>query len=342
MANGKAFGPEDWIALEFDITSLFSGAPVDEENLFAGRQTEVRRILQTVFEKSKHVVLYGERGVGKTSISNVFWKRFNTKLQSFIVARVQAGPADDFSSLWLRALEELRAQAFALGKPEYAPINADYERISQSEVRRELQKCNVNAIPIIIIDEYDKIVDRDTKEMTANFIKEIYDYGVTTTLIIVGVAENISELIKDHKSIDRALTQIKIQRMAQDELKEIIESRTALLPIKFSADAIWTIIMLSRGLPYFTQTLSKHAALKAISEKRRYVKQEDVESSMEQFILDTESSFRDAYNLATHSNQRANYFQQALLACALAKTDDDGFFTANEVVEPYSAILGER
>jgi hypothetical protein len=27
------------------------------------------------------------------------------------------------------------------------------------------------------------------------------------------------------------------------------------------------------------------------------------------------------------------------LACALAKTDDEGFFTANDVVEPYSAIM---
>ena len=30
------------------------------------------------------------------------------------------------------------------------------------------------------------------------------------------------------------------------------------------------------------------------------------------------------------------------MACALAKTDDEGFFTANDVVEPYSAILKEK
>jgi hypothetical protein len=31
-------------------------------------------------------------GVGTTSISNVFWKRYNKSLRSAIVARVQAGP----------------------------------------------------------------------------------------------------------------------------------------------------------------------------------------------------------------------------------------------------------
>ena len=59
---------DDWMMLEFDISILFDGAPIDEEDLFAGRLEEVSRILQAVMEKSKHVVLFGERGVGKTSL----------------------------------------------------------------------------------------------------------------------------------------------------------------------------------------------------------------------------------------------------------------------------------
>ena len=62
---------------------------------------------------------------------------------------------------------------------------------------------------------------------------------------------------------------------------------------------------------------------------------------MAKFIADAEKSFQDQYRSATRSNQE-NYFQQSLLACALAKTDDEGFFTANDVVEPYSAIMREK
>jgi hypothetical protein len=62
---------------------------------------------------------------------------------------------------------------------------------------------------------------------------------------------------------------------------------------------------------------------------------------MAKFIADAEKSFQDQYRAATRSNQE-NYFQQSLLACALAKTDDEGFFTANDVVEPYSAIMREK
>jgi len=332
---------DEWLNLEFEISALFDGAPIDEEDLFAGRSTEVRRILETVLSRSKHVVLFGERGVGKTSLSNIFWKRFNKTLRSFVVARIQAGPQDDFSSLWTRALEELNAAGVFAGKAEYVNFDFNYETITPSQVRRELQKCGANALPIIIIDEYNEVKDAEAKRLTANLIKEFYDFSITTTVIIVGVAENISELIEDHSSIGRAIVQIPLNRMSASELKEIIQERISRTVMEFSTDAILTIVSLSRGLPYFTQTLSKHAALHAIADRRLEILNDDVEASMEKFIEDAEKGFQESYRTATRSNQ-VNFFEESLLACALAKTDDEGFFTANDVVEPYSAILKEK
>jgi Cdc6-like AAA superfamily ATPase len=337
----KPRSADDWLQLAYEISTLFDGAPVDEEDLFAGRSTEVRRIIEAVFAKSKHVVLFGEKGVGKTSLSNVFWKRFSKTLRSFIIARIQAGPHDTFSSLWGRALEELHAAGVAGGKSEYVNFDIHHHPWTPSQIRRELQKCGPNALPIIIIDEYSEVVDADAKKLMANLIKEFYDFSITTTVILVGVAENISELIEDHASIDRALVEIPLNRMSDGELKEIIQKRTNRTVMTFSGDAIWTIIVLSRGLPYFTQTLSKHAALHAIDNRRIEVTNDDVEASMTKFIEDTEKSFKEAYRAAIRSNQD-NFFEHSLLACALAKTDDEGFFTANDVVGPYSAIMKEK
>lgn len=338
----KPTSQEDWWALGFEISSLFSGAPVAEEDLFAGRANEVRRILEAVFEPSKHVILFGERGVGKTSIANVFWKRYNKSLQTFIAARIQADPADDFSSLWIKAFSELKSVATQIGRADMVPINTNYEIVAPDDVRRELQKCAPNAIPIIIIDEYDKITDTHARELTANVIKSLYDYSVTTTIVLVGVAENVDTLIEDHESIRRALAQIKLQRMNNRELNDVIDKRLAKTPLKISGDARWTVVTLSRGLPYFTQMLSKYAALNAVDEKRISIGIKDVELAMEKFIAESEQSFRTAYRKATQSNQADNFFAQVLLACAIARTDDDGFFAANDVVEPYSAILGKK
>jgi Cdc6-like AAA superfamily ATPase len=337
----KQMTNDDWVHLEFEIQRLFDGAPVDEEQMFAGRLSEITKMLRTVMERSRHVVLFGERGVGKTSLSNIFWKRYGKALQSFVVARVQCGPQDDFSSIWVRALEELKATGEAKGKPDYVNFSVDFETITPSQIRRELQKINPNALPIIILDEYDKITDRDAKVLTANLIKELYDFAVHTTVILVGVAENISQLVEDHASISRSIVDVSLGRMSEIELREIIRQRLAQTVMSFDSDAILTIVILSRGLPFFTQTLSKLAALNAIEHRRMTVGNEDVDAAMTRFVNDTRVAFRDAYLAATRTNQKSN-LQESLLACALARCDDEGFFKATDLVEPLSAIMKDK
>lgn len=333
---------DEWLVLMAEIITLFSGAPVAEEQLFAGRLTEVRRILDAVFEPSRHVLLFGERGVGKTSLSNIFWRRYNTTLKSVIAARVQADPSDSFSSLWIKALEELVATAHALDRSGLLPLNVNYDVISPDAVRRELQKCRPNASPILIIDEFDKLRDKAARELTANVIKYLYDYSANITVILVGVAEDVSQLISDHESIRRAITQIKLERMPESELGDIIDRRLSRTAMDISREARSAIITLSRGLPYFTQMLGKFAALQAARSRRLHINAPDVETAMESFIEEEDQTFRDQYRLATESNQTDNLFPEVLLSCALAENDESGFFTPTDVLQPLNSVTGEK
>jgi hypothetical protein len=131
---------------------------------------------------------------GKTSLSNVFWRRYGTTLQTIIAARVQADPSDTFSSLWIKGLEELRAFAVQSGRSDLIPIETEFSDITPDVIRRELQKCRPNAIPILIIDEFDKLQEVRARELTANVIKSLHDYAVPATIILVGVAENVGQL----------------------------------------------------------------------------------------------------------------------------------------------------
>ena len=161
----------NWMTLGWELGSLFSGAPVAEEDMFAGRAAEVRRMLEAVLDRSKHVVLFGERGVGKTSIANVFWKRYNKSLQTVIAARVQADPSDNFSSLWIKCFEELKAVSVQTGRSDLIPIDTSFEQVTPDIILREFQKCKPNAIPILIIDEFDKLRDQSARELTAHVIR---------------------------------------------------------------------------------------------------------------------------------------------------------------------------
>ena len=332
---------DDWFVLLNELATLFSGAPIAEEDLFAGRSAEIGRALEASLTPSRNVIIFGERGVGKTSISNVFWRRYNRSLQTVIAARVQADPSDTFSSLWIKGLEELVSTAEILGRQDLLPISSDYESVTPDILRREFQKCKANAIPILIIDEFDNLRDQVARELSANVIKYLYDYTVNFTVIIVGVAENVSQLISDHESIRRSLVQIRLERMPIHELKDVIATRLSKTTMSIKDNARDTIVLLSRGLPYFTQMLGKFSAQTAARAKRLTILESDVEKALELFIQEEDQTFRDQYQRATESNQPDNLFPQALLACALAKTDDSGFFTATDVIQPFSTITGD-
>ena len=44
-------------------------SPVDKQDLFKGRLNQLSRVFSAVQELGQHAVIYGERGVGKTSIA---------------------------------------------------------------------------------------------------------------------------------------------------------------------------------------------------------------------------------------------------------------------------------
>lgn len=333
---------DEWFRLGLDAASLFTAGPLDEERLFAGRAGQVARLLETVLDRSKHAILFGERGTGKTSLSNVFWKRYGTTNQSIVAARVQADPSDTFSSLWIKALEELQAFAQASGRGDLIPINTDFLKVTPDIIRRELQKCRPNSIKILIIDEFDKLRDQDARELTANVIKSLHDYAVPATIILVGVAENVSQLIIDHESIRRALTPVKLERMMDHELNEILDTRFKLTPFKLDQDARSKIIKLSHGLPYYVHVLGKNAVRTAARGQCLTISVEAVDVAIDEFLGDTEQFYYDDYQKATNSNQTDSQFKEVLLACALADGSPGGFFSATNVIAPLSQILGRE
>jgi ABC-type molybdenum transport system ATPase subunit/photorepair protein PhrA len=66
-----------------DIPSLlgksFSLHPITQINLFAGRRDKLRDLTIAVSQDGQHPIIYGERGVGKTSLANIVAERNQQK-----------------------------------------------------------------------------------------------------------------------------------------------------------------------------------------------------------------------------------------------------------------------
>src|SRR5215469_4124269 len=118
-----------------------------------------------------------------------------------------------------------------------------------------MQMFKENELPIIVIDEFNEIDDDYTSVLVSNNVKALSDSISKVSIVIVGVADNVSDLLKGHRSIERCTEEIPMPRMAVGERRELLDRRLARLGMQISGDARWKIINLSKGLPAYVHTL---------------------------------------------------------------------------------------
>lgn len=342
MPTIKPVTHEDWAALRAEITEAFSpGAPVQERDLFSGRASQIASLEDAVNQRGRHAIVYGERGVGKTSLVNVLPLVMHRPNKVLIYVRVNCDPTDSFMSLWKKVFKRMTYVVSTLEGAVTKKISEDFSSdLSPDDVQLVLSEFSNNHIPIIVLDEFDRIKDAGTNQLVADTIKALSDYSVNATIVVVGVAEDVSALIQGHESITRSLIQIKMPRMSTEELKQLVLTRYYRCGIQTDADAVWKIIFLSRGLPYYTHLLAMHAARYAIDHRKTVVKHEDVDKALEDAITELDQSIKEKYVMAVRS-QRAEdtLYAPVLLACAFASTDELGRFQQSAVGAPLNKII---
>jgi Cdc6-like AAA superfamily ATPase len=300
--------------------------PVDRLDMLAGRYEQTQDIVSAVSQRGQHVGLYGERGVGKTSLANVLGEFFDAQaLPNFQTAAVNCATDDTYGSLWKNILAELR-------------VDAQEHELSPDAVRRELRDLDPPAL--IKIDELDRLEDDEALTLLADTIKTLSDHSVPSTLVLVGVARSIGDLIGEHASIVRALVQIEMPRMTTKELFQILEKGCDEAGLTIRPDAAAEITLLSEGLPHYTHLLGLHAGQRVVQEDRTEITIGDVRASIPRAV--ERHTIQSDYQRATRSAHKDALFREVLLACALANKNRLGFFTAGSIRDPLEVFAGRR
>jgi uncharacterized protein len=306
--------------------------PISSSEYLRGREAKLRQIDRAFNSEGKHIFIFGDRGVGKTSLA---------RTAALIHSSADGTPPTIECEKDITALQLLRDIAMRCLPPQDLLSAATTKRSIKAgvpylsgEFAQEIKKGIIPPItsvndalaivsyvaqlnqkqPIIIVDEFDVIRDEETRRTFASFMKHISDQEVPLRFIVCGIGDSLDEMIGSHLSTGRYLMPIELDRLPYDARFEIIESAAAELGMKVDRETIIRIALISDGFPYYVHLLGEKLFWAIWDDNTTTSTPKHLETAIREASVEAEPSLKRTYELATQKYN--DDYQQVLWAMA--------------------------
>ena len=245
--------------------------PVSTIGRFAGRQGLLREVIRAIEDQQLHVIVYGDRGIGKTSLLMVVSEL--AQQAGYAVHYVSCGEDAEFSEIFRSILARIpllydasldpSVEAVELGGTLADKLPAGKFSVPYlSEMLSSLSGAKV----LIVLDEFDRASDPRFRKSIAELIKNLSDRALPVQFLIGGVASSLPGLISDAPSIRRNVVGISVPNMNSEEIRELVGIGAKRGKLTFAESAMARLVEASAGLPYLAGVLAQYGTLEAIGD----------------------------------------------------------------------------
>jgi uncharacterized protein len=311
--------------------------PIDNPDLLQGREQVLRDIGRTLHSPGMHVFIYGERGVGKTSIALTAAKTFCQADAPYIGCDENA----TFGGIVTDICNELLGQTYLRSGREAS--GAAGVNIGLFKLEGRLGGTNTFHIPekitsvnhaanlicesverrgigehAIVVDELDRIQSTDVKSQFAELIKLIHDKRPPLRLVMCGIGKTLDEIIGSHLSASRAITGFELPLISFDARWRIITNAAEKLGFEVDKEFLIRISQISDGFPYYVHLIGENLFWQIYDHKQDGVRStsDDFHNAIHRAIERAEAPLREAYNFAIQKTKNSADYEEALWAAA--------------------------
>lgn len=252
--------------------NLSPTSPIESEEHLYARHKQVQQIQQALYAPGRSIFIYGDRGVGKTSLAHTI--AYSYQCADRDPALIACGPDSTFSGVITSLISALKERKNAGSTVHTAKVGIKGIDFEFSRDRRENSEgmpaqfnltTAVSALSeidrptgketVVVVDEFDRIKSETERSHFADFIKQVGDQRIPIRFVYCGVAASMQGLLGAHESCFRYLEGVELQRLPWEGRFEIIDTTARAFGVEIETRARFRIASISDGFPYYVHLI---------------------------------------------------------------------------------------
>jgi AAA domain len=359
---------------DLDFPASEEESPLLPEDVFTPRQPPTREMFTRRNEKDLHgnpglqdtlrdalrerggqVILYGDTGVGKSSLL-----KYAAEDEDMKVLSIRAISKRTFDQLVDMAIREVTMErdveivrtgstgsGLEGGITSHITIKGHLKNEKGQDVRVELiertpllalaETMQTEGLRILAFDNFQN-VDADERQMFAQALEVLSDSASETgdvKMVIVGIADDADSLVGGSGSVRRRTTEIGVPRMPDDEISSIFASGFRLLSLAVEQNALRDLVFYCDGFPYFAHLLGLAVARDAARSNEKTVVRHTLEAALVRVAREVEASFPNRVALAFERGGEVQPRRRILHTMCLSEKRE---WRSGDVVEEYARL----
>lgn len=311
---------------------------ITDPDRLIGREKYLTRIRRALQSPGRHVFIYGERGVGKTSLAFTAGKLAVADAKNFIYIpcgentsffEVIEAIGNSVLNVEKRVAATNKGLNLGLNIPGIGGANIGYGGSSSSAVAKpssfseaadvlRFVRGRLTGQIIVAIDELDRISSHVEKIQFAELLKNIGSIVDEMRFMFCGIGADVDEILGTHQSVGRMFELIEVEKLHHDQLWTIISDVASILSVNIDRGIFIRIGIISDGFPHFVHLIGEclFYAMHDDENEVHSCERRHFDIALIEALQKAEPSLRKIYQMSTEKSKNKKEYEDALWALA--------------------------